>query len=93
MPEVRDIRLDLVVAGSNQVVGHEGAAVLQPPRGDLRKHGALIGNRLFHHDVERADPVGRHDQQPILAHIVDVAHLAAPYQRKGKRGLGDGRTH
>ena len=63
------------------------ARPLEPERGDLRQHFALVGNAGAEHVVERRDAIGGDDEQTI-AEIVDVADLALTIGRAaGERGL------
>src|SRR5678816_1354102 len=66
------------------MVVHFIAKLLQPPGGDLRQHGALVRNRLGHHDVESADAIGRDEQQAIVVDDVHLADLAAAQVCEGE---------
>src|SRR5256714_8692077 len=57
----------------------------QPPGGDLGEDRAFVRNRLLHHDVERAYPVRRNEQDSLLVDVVHVAHLAATQNLERKR--------
>ena len=50
--------------------------VLEPERRHRGQHPTLARDGLGHHDVERGDAIGRDHQQPAVAGVVDVAHLA-----------------
>src|SRR5438067_10944805 len=65
------------------------AELFEPPRGHLRQHRTLIRNGLLHHDVEGADPIGRDEQQPIMAGVVDFPNFAAPHVAKRQDSDGD----
>ena len=64
--------------------GH--AEQLEPERAELRQDAALVGNARRHHPVERADPVGRHQEQPV-AQVIDIADLAAANGYTGQVGF------
>ena len=58
------------------MVGRHVGEVLEPEDAHGREHPALVGHRLGHHDVEGREPVRRHHEQPAVAGVVEVAHLA-----------------
>ena len=58
----------------DDVVRRDVGGRLEPERGHLVQNLALERNRA-QHDVERADPVGRDQRPPSVAHVT-VAHLA-----------------
>ena len=63
-----------------------GSQVAELPEPEIRQGGqhlALAGDRVVEHDVERRQPIGLHHQQLVLAHGVDVAHLAAVQECAG----------
>jgi hypothetical protein len=64
-----------------EVVRDEVAHPIEPERGQLREHLALVGNARAEHVVERGNPIGGDDEQ-IVAELVDVADLAAPEERQ-----------
>jgi hypothetical protein len=58
----------------------------EPEVGHRRQHRALAGNRIGQDHVEGRQAVGGDDQQLVVAHRVDVAHLAASKQRQALDG-------
>src|SRR5690606_19524502 len=56
---------------------------LEPEGRDGREHAALVADRLLQHDVEGGQPVGGHQQQLVLPHLVDVSDLAGVQVREG----------
>ena len=75
---------DLAGVGRDHVMPHGFAELAKPPGAHLCQHRALHRDRLGHHHVVGAHPVGRHQQEPVALDLVDVAHLAAgdPLQRQ-----------
>ena len=71
---------------SGQVVGDQGLEVVEPEQGHGRQQPALARHGRLHHHVEGAEPVAGHHQQALVAHGVEVAHLAAGDQRQGMQG-------
>ena len=61
------------------MVPHQVGRPVEPEEREAGEDAALVGDRRRQHRVERADAIGRHDQQPV-ADLVDVAHLAARVQ-------------
>ena len=60
----------------------------EPPGGELGQEAALVGNRLVEDHVEGGESIGRHQEQPVVADRVGLAHLAAvdqgqPLDRRG----------
>jgi hypothetical protein len=47
-----------------------------PPGAQLRQDLALEWNPFAHDDIEGADAIRRHQQEPVGAHSVDITHLA-----------------
>ncbi len=91
--ERRHHRDDFVDVRRKHVMMHEALEVPQPPRGDLRQHGAFVRDGLGHHDVERADAIGRHEEEPVVVDDVDLAHFAAAQVAQRDAGeLGHGHT-
>ena len=76
-------RYDALGIDAGQVVGHYMAEPVEPEIGQGVEHASLVGDRLGHHDVERAEPIGGDDQQLVAADGVGVAHLAAVHERQG----------
>ena len=64
-----------VDVGRDQVVGD--LQMLEPVHGEARQDPPLVGDAVGQHPVERADAIGRDQQEPI-AQVVNVADLAAP---------------
>ena len=60
----------------------------EPESADLREHRALVRDRLAHHDVEGAHPIGGYEQQPLRIHLVNVAHLATTDLLERQRARG-----
>ncbi len=60
------------------MVGHEVGQLVEPPQGQLRQHRTLVGDRRVEDEVERRDPVRRHEQQLVVAavRLIEVADLA-----------------
>ena len=69
--------------GGEQVVGHHVAEQLEPEERELGEHLALVRDRVGQHHVERAEAVGRDEQQPV-AEVVEVADLALGVGRRRK---------
>ena len=59
----------------NQVIVDDRLEPIEPERGDLRQHLALIGDPRAQDVVEGGDAIGGDDQQAV-AEVVDVTHLA-----------------
>jgi hypothetical protein len=76
--ERRYLRDDRIGIGADHVMRHHALEPLEPPGADLRQHRAFHRDGLGHHDVKGADAVGGEQEHAILAHGIDVAHLAAP---------------
>jgi hypothetical protein len=74
---------DLVDVGGKHVMAHEALELAQPPGGDLRQDRALVRDGFGHHDVERADAVGRHEKQAVVVDHVHLADLAAAQMAQG----------
>ena len=53
----------------------------EPEARQAGEHPALVRDRRRQHDVERRQPVRRDEQQPVVAHAVQVAHLARAHER------------
>src|SRR6185369_14931907 len=68
---------NLVDVRRDHVMVNIALELREPPRGDLREHGTLVRDRLRHHDVERADTIGRDEQQAIVVDDIHLAHFAA----------------
>ena len=49
---------------------------------------ALVGNAGGQHPIERAEPVGADQQEPI-AQVVNVAHFAPSHRQARQRGFQD----
>ena len=88
-----DLLRHVVVA--QHVVLDDVVQLREPPLRQLREHRALVGHEAVEHEVEGADPVGGHHQQPValalrqarrvqLAHLADVdqGQVAAPTSAK-----------
>src|SRR5690606_24771227 len=87
-------RNDVLRVDTGRVVGQDVSELLQPEFGELGQDLPLAGYGIIKDDVESGDPVGRHDQQLVVADRVHVAYLAAPQQ--GQRfdgGLMKGLRH
>ena len=65
------------------VVGDRSASRVEPEQRQPGQHPPLVRDRVREDDVERADPVGRDEEEPVLARLVDVADLAARAQLGG----------
>src|SRR5690606_21230823 len=85
--ELRDFPHDDVRVDRDHVVRRDRLEAPQPPGGEQRQDLALPGDRLREHDVERADPVRRDDQEPAAADVVDLADLASRDDGEGERAL------
>ena len=48
----------------------------EPVQRERGEHAALVGDRRRQDDVERRDAIGGDEQQPAVAGVVDLAHLA-----------------
>src|SRR3954468_20281062 len=66
--------------------------MLEPEPAQLRQHAPLVRDSRRQNPVERADPIGAHQEQRV-AQIVNVTHLAASHGQVRKRCLCDGRRH
>ena len=75
--ERRNPRHDLVRVGGEKVARDHRCEALEPECAQLGQHGALLGNGLPQHHVERAHPIARHEQQLLGVHLVHLADLAA----------------
>ena len=60
-----------------------GAELVEPEQRHFGQQLAFAGNGLAHDHVERADAVGGHHQDAVVAHCVVVAHLATGQQGQG----------
>ena len=78
---------DLIDVGGEQVVRHHRVQAREPERAHLGEHRALVRDRFEHHDIERTDPVARHEQQCRVIDLVDLSHLPAPQQREWQLAL------
>ena len=59
-----------------QMIGHDGRGAREPEVRHTGQDAALVGNRRRQHDVKRRQAVGRHDEQILVIHLINVAHLA-----------------
>src|SRR6185369_7031668 len=56
----------------------------KPPSRDLSEHGTLVRDRLGHDDIERAHPIGRHEEQAEGIYLIHLADLAPSQVTQGK---------
>src|SRR5207248_4881427 len=68
--------------GADQVVGDDLLGLAEPEIRDLGQHATLVRYRRRKHDVERGEPVARHDHELVRAGLVYVPDLAATEERR-----------
>ena len=68
--------------GGDEVMRHEVGDAIEPERGQLREHAALVGDAAAEHVVEGRDAIGGDDQEVRIVDGVDVTHLATPNERE-----------
>ena len=68
--------------------GDEVAGPLEPEPRQAGQDAALVGDRRRQDDVERAEPVGRDEEQAVVADRVQVADLAGAEEGVGERASG-----
>ena len=61
---------------------HQVGDAIEPERGQLREHAALVGDAAAEHVVEGRDAIGGDDQEVRVVDRVDVTHLATANERK-----------
>src|SRR5208283_2374318 len=59
------------------MIRHRLLEEVEPEQGQLGQHPALLRNAGGEHIVERRDPVRGHEQQMIVANLIQVADLSA----------------
>src|SRR5690606_35813653 len=60
------------------------AELVEPPQAQLRQERTLAGDAGGEHVVERAHPVGRHNEHPVIRPVlgsVQIAHLPGVHVR------------
>ena len=68
--------------GGHEVVRHQVGDAIEPERGQLREHAALVGDAAAEHVVEGRDAIGGDDQEVRVVDGVDVTHLATANERE-----------
>ena len=68
------MRIDI---GSQEVIGNDVGKKVKPEQRNLRQHPPFLGNARRQDVIERGNAVGSHEQQSLVVHRIDVAHLAA----------------
>src|SRR5262249_847589 len=76
-----------IVGGTREVIRR--VEVVEEEHAHRRQDPALVGNLRLQHVVERRDPVGGHEQQVLIVHLIEFAHLAAGQVAV----VGQGRAH
>ena len=79
-----------VHVGGDHMVGEHATEFIEQERRYRGERAAVVGDGLTEHHVERAEPVGRDEQQEAIASVVDVADLAAEDALEVSHGMGSG---
>ncbi len=81
-PRIARTRREVDEIARHQVVRGDRVGVREPERRHRHQDPALVGHGFGHDDVECRDPIGRHQQEMVVAGVVDVADLARVDQRQ-----------